>query len=170
MRLSCTLVNARLLCSSPNQIFCNQTFCSLSTFSFVPLVSAQVDKRPSSMAPSLIPDLAHIEEVKLQRFQGGRASLYFASVILGIVLIYASAHWLRLVQRRRQPRYASSVKASSTWSTSLQKSLYGRKIYGQHVLPDRVALAVVYFGVNAGVSVWDIDWHHYTTFANRLGW
>jgi hypothetical protein len=33
-----------------------------------------------------------------------------------------------------------------------------------------VALAICYFGVNIGVSFWNIDWHHYTTFANRLGW
>jgi hypothetical protein len=55
-------------------------------------------------------------------------------------------------------------------SEGLKKSLYGRKIHGIEVLPERVALAIVYFGVNIGVSVWDIDWHHYTTFANRLGW
>ena len=122
------------------------------------------------MAPSLASDLAHKQEVKLQRFQGGRASVYFASAILAIVLAYAFAHWSRLLQRRRQLRTTASGSTVSLWPIPLRKTLYGRKIYGVHVLPDRIVLAVVYFGVNIGVSVWDIAWHHYTTFANRLGW
>lgn len=55
-------------------------------------------------------------------------------------------------------------------STQMIRFFYGSRIRNVNVLPERVVMAVVYFGVNVGVSVWDIDWHHYTTFANRLGW
>lgn len=124
------------------------------------------------MAPSSTSatDLAHIQEVKLQRLQGGYTSIYFVSVIAGIVLIFACVHWLHRLQRRLEIRSTRFGRTVSTWSTPLKKSLYGSKVYGIEVLPERVALAIAYFGVNIGVSVWDIDWHHYTTFANRLGW
>jgi hypothetical protein len=79
-------------------------------------------------------------------------------------------HSLQRLHYRLEVRNTRFGKNVSIWSTPLKKSLYGSKIYGIDVLPERVALAIVYFGVNIGVSVWDIDWHHYTTFANRLGW
>lgn len=127
---------------------------------------------PSSMAPSSTSaaDLAHIQEVKLQRLQGGYTSIYFASVIAGIVLIFACVHWLHRLQRRLDIRNTRFGRTVSTWSTPLKKSFHGSKVHGVEVLPERVALAIVYFGINIGVSVWDIDWRHYTTFANRLGW
>ena len=122
---------------------------------------------PSSTSAA---DLAHIQEVKLQRLQGGFTSIYFASATAAIILTFACVHWLHRLQRRLETRNTLLGRAVSTWPTPLKKSLYGRKIRGIEILPERVALAVVYFGVNIGVSVWDIDWHHYTTFANRLGW
>jgi hypothetical protein len=115
-------------------------------------------------------DLAHIQEVKLQRLQGGLTSIYFASAIAAIILTFACVHWLHRLQCRLEIRNTHLGRTVSIWSTPLKKSLYGMKIHGIEVLPERSALAIVYFGVNIGVSVWDIDWHHYTTFANRLGW
>lgn len=122
------------------------------------------------MAPSLASDLAHVQEIKLQRLQGGYASIYFASVVAAIILIFSIAQWLHRLLHRLHLRHTLFNKIIPTWSIPLKKSLYGRKIYGVDVLPERVILAIVYFGVNIGVSVWDIDWQHYTTFANRLGW
>lgn len=123
------------------------------------------------MAPSASSDDAHIQEVKLQRLQGGQASTYFVATIAGLILIFAAAHWTRrLCHRLFSPSPSSRSKSYSTFSASWLKFIYGRKIRGFNILPERVALAVVYFGINVGASVWDIDWHHYTTFANRLGW
>lgn len=124
------------------------------------------------MAPSSTSaaDLAHIQEVNLQRLQGGYTSIYFASVIAAIILLFACVHWLQRLHYRLELRSTNFGKTASKWSTPLKNSLYGRKIRGIDVLLERVALAIVYFGVNIGVSVWDIDWQHYTTFANRLGW
>lgn len=124
------------------------------------------------MAPSSTSaaDLAHIQEVKLQRLRGGYTSIYFASVITAIILLFACVYWLHHLHCRLDLRNTIFGRTVSTWSTPLKKSLYGSKILGIEVLPERVALAIVYFGVNVGVSVWEIDWHHYTTFANRLGW
>ena len=122
------------------------------------------------MAPSLASDLAHVQEIDLQRLQGGYTSIYFASVIAAIVLILSIAHWLYRLHHRLHLWNTSFDKNISTWSIPLKRRLYGSKIYSIDVLPERVALAIVYFGVNIGVSFWDIDWHHYTTFANRLGW
>lgn len=124
------------------------------------------------MAPSSTSaaDLAHIQEVKLQRLQGGYTSTYFASVVAAIILIFACLHWLHRLHRRLELQNTRFGRILSTWSTPLKKSLYGSKIHGIDVLPERVVLVIVYFGVNIGVSVWRIDWHHFTTFANRLGW
>lgn len=143
------------------------------TFAFTPTFVQKEATRPiESMAPSSTSaaDLAHIQEVKLQRLQGGYTSIYFASVIVAIILVFSCVHWLHILFHRLELRNTHFGGTVSTWSTPLKKSLYGRKIHGIEVLPERVALAIVYFGVNIGVSVWDIDWHHYTTFANRLGW
>jgi hypothetical protein len=124
------------------------------------------------MAPSSTSaaDLAHIQEVKLQRLKGGYTSIYFASVIAAIILLFSCVHWLHFLYHRLEFRNTQFGRTVSTWSTPLKKSIYGKKIHGIEVLPERVALAIVYFGANVGVSVWDINWHHYTTFANRLGW
>jgi hypothetical protein len=123
-----------------------------------------------SMAPSPVADLAHIQEVKLQRVHGGYTSIYFASAIAAIIAIFACVHLLHHLHRRLNLRHTHLGRIISTWSTPLKSCLYGSKIYTFEFLPERVALAIIYFGINVGVSVWDIDWHHYTTFANRLGW
>jgi len=133
-------------------------------------VHKQATRPTERMVPSSAAYLAHIQEVKLQRLQGGCTSIYFASVIAAVVLIFACVHWLHRLHRRLELRNTRFGKTVSTWSIPLKKSLYGCKVYGIELFPERVALAIVYFGVNIGVSVWDIDWHHYTTFANRLGW
>ena len=153
--------------SHPLQTELYITFALTLTF-----VQEQVTRPIESMAPSSTSaaDLAHIQEVSLQRLQGGYTSIYFASVIAAIILLFACVHWLQRLYYRLELRNTSFGRPVSNWSTPLKKSLYGSKIYGIDVLPERVALAIVYFGVNVGVSVWDIDWHHYTTFANRLGW
>ena len=122
------------------------------------------------MAPSSAADLPHVQEVKLQRLKGGLTLIYFASNIAAIVFIFACAHWLNRLHCRLKLRRSRLGRIISAWSTPLKKRLYGSKVYGVEFLPERVALAIIYFGINVGVSVWDIDWHHYTTFANRLGW
>jgi hypothetical protein len=122
------------------------------------------------MAPSIASNLAHIQEINLQRLQGGRTSAYFAFVVAAIIVIFALAHWLHHLSHRLGLRNTSFGKLISTWSIPLRRSLSGSKVYGVDILPDRVALAFVYFGLNIGVSIWDIDWHHCTIFANRLGW
>jgi hypothetical protein len=126
------------------------------------------------MAPLLASDhldVAHVEEVKLQRLHGGYTSIYFASVIAFIILIFGVAHWLRRLNHRLHLWSTSYGKVISTWSTTtLNRSLHGVQVLGVDVLSERVVLAIVYFGLNIGVSVWGIDWNHYTTFANRLGW
>ena len=153
--------------SHPPQNELQITFALTLTF-----VQEQAARSVVSMAPSSTSaaDLAHIQEVKLQRLQGGYTSIYFASVITAIILLFACVYWLHHLHYRLDLRNTIFGRTFSTWSTPLKKSLYGSKILGIEVLPERVALAIVYFGVNVGVSVWDIDWHHYTTFANRLGW
>jgi hypothetical protein len=122
------------------------------------------------MAPSLATDPAHVEEVKLQRLHGGFTSMYFASVIAFIILIFGIAHWLRRLNYRLHLRSISYGKVISTWSIPLKRSLYGVQVLGVDVLSERVVLVIVHFSLNVGLSVWDIDWDHYTTFANRLGW
>jgi hypothetical protein len=122
------------------------------------------------MAPSLATDPAHVEEVKLQRLHGGFTSMYFASVIAFIILIFGIAHWLRRLNYRLHLRSTSYGKVISTWSIPLKRSLYGVQVLGVDVLSERVVLVIVQFSLNVGLSVWDIDWDHYTTFANRLGW
>jgi hypothetical protein len=122
------------------------------------------------MAPSLATDPAHVEEVKLQRLHGGFTSMYFASVIAFIILIFGIAHWLRRLNYRLHLRSTSYGKVISTWSIPLKRSLYGVQVLGVDVLSERVVLVIVHFSLNVGLSVWDIDWDHYTTFANRLGW
>ena len=141
------------------------------TLAFTPtFVQKQGTRLTSSMAPSLATDLAHIQEVKLQRLQGGYTSIYFASSIGAIVAVFACVHWLHSLHNQLNLRNTRFGRTSSTWTTPLKRLLVGTKIHGIEFLPERVALAIVYFGVNIGVSIWDIDWHHYTTFANRLGW
>lgn len=122
------------------------------------------------MAPSQSSDAAHIAEVKLQRLQGGQASIYFASVIGGLILIFAVAHWSSWLLFRLHLEKAIWWKSCETPRKALRRFLLGRKLLSVTILPERVTLVIVYFGVNIGVSFWDIDWHHYTTFANRLGW
>ncbi|KAM0722190.1 hypothetical protein Q7P37_001631 [Cladosporium fusiforme] len=122
------------------------------------------------MAPSSAADDAHIQEVNLQRLQGGQTSIYFASTIAFLILIFAIAHWSRRVYHRLHLETSSWGRVCSRISRPLSRYLLGQKLGSSTILPEHVALAVVYFGVNIGVSVWDIDWHHYTTFANRLGW
>jgi hypothetical protein len=139
--------------------------CSVHSF-----VHTQATRPTLSMAPSLASDPAHVEEVKLQRLHGGYTSIYFASVIAFIILIFGVAHWLRRLNRRLHLQSTSYGKAISTWLIPSKRSLHGVQVLGVDVLSERVVLAIVYFGLNIGLSVWDIDWHHYTTFANRLGW
>jgi hypothetical protein len=122
------------------------------------------------MAPSLATDPAHVEEVKLQRLHGGYTSIYFASVIAFIILIFGVAHWLLRLHHRLHLRSTSYGKIISTWSIPLKRSLYGVQVLGVDVLSERVVLVIVHSSLNVGLSVWDIDWHHYTTLANRLGW
>ena len=148
---------------------CRRSSALLSDLRFT-FVQTQATRSTQSMALSLASDLAHIQEVKLQRLQGGRTSIYFASVIAVVILVFACVHWLKRLHHRFSLRSTSLGRTISKWSTPLKKSFYGSKVYGVEVMPERVALAVAYFGINIGVSVWDIDWHHYTTFANRLGW
>jgi hypothetical protein len=99
--------------------------------------------------------------------------MYFGAVIGGLIFVFAAAHWSTRLLHRPQIRNTSIVRTITTWLVPLRKHLYGRKIYGIEVLPERVALAIVYFGANIGVSIWGIDWqhmNHITIFANRLGW
>ena len=164
---------------STQTVYTTCTLC-LSTFpvekalhcyrSHVHFRSKEATTFVESMAPSLTTDLAHIQEVKLQRIHGGYTSIYFASAIAAIIAIFACGHWLHHLHRRLNLRHTRFGGIISTWSTPLKKCLYNSKIYTFEFLPERVALAIIYFGINVGVSVWDIDWHHYTTFANRLGW
>lgn len=122
------------------------------------------------MAISSTADEAHIQEVKLQRLQGGQTSIYFSSIIAFLILIFASTHWSRRLYHRLHLKKSHWGRSFSKISRPLSRYLYGQKVGSITVLPERVALAIVYFGLNIGVSFWDIDWHHYTTFANRLGW
>jgi hypothetical protein len=122
------------------------------------------------MAPSLATDPAHVEEVKLQRLHGGYTSIYFASVIAFIILIFGVAHWLRRLNHRLRLRSTSYGKIVSSWSIPLKRSLHGVQVLGVDVLSERVVLVIVHTSLNVGLSGWDIDWNHYTTFANRLGW
>lgn len=122
------------------------------------------------MAISSTADESHIQEVKLQRLQGGQTSIYFASIIASLILVFASTHWSRRLYHRLRLEKSSWGRSISKSSRPLSRYLYGQKFGSITVLPERVALAIVYFGLNVGVSFWDIDWHHYTTFANRLGW
>jgi hypothetical protein len=123
-----------------------------------------------TMAPS---DLAHKQEVEHQRHQGALASIYFGAVIGGLIFVFAVAHWSKRLLNRPQIRNTTIGRTFATWLTPLTRHLYGRKVYGIDVLPERVALAIVYFGANIGVSIWGINWQHMshiTIFANRLGW
>lgn len=122
------------------------------------------------MAPSNALDDAHIQEVKLQRLQGGQTSIYFAAVIAFLVLMFTIAHWSRRLHHRLRLDKYTFGRTFSRLSRPLTRYLYGQKIGTATIPLERVALAVVYFGLNIGISFWDIDWHHYTTFANRLGW
>lgn len=149
--------------------FCRGSSALLSLFHFT-FVQTKATRSSQSMAPSLASDLAHIQEVKMQRLQGGHTSIYFASVIAAVILVFACVHWLKRLHHRLNSGSTSLGRTISKWSTPVKKYLYGSNVYGVEVLPERVALAIVYFGINIGVSVWGIDWHHYTTFANRLGW
>lgn len=96
--------------------------------------------------------------------------MYFASVIGGLILTFAITHWSHRMYRRFHLLKISSARSLAAWSTPVIRLFYGSRICNANILPERVVMATVYFGVNIGVSVWDIDWHHYTTFANRLGW
>ena len=127
-----------------------------------------------TMAPSSDPSyVAHLEEVAFQRRQGAQASIYFGAAIGGLIFVFAAAHWSTRLLNRPQIRNTSIGRTIATWLVPLRKHLHGRKIYGIDVLPERVALAIAYFGTNIGVSIWGLDWqhmNHITIFANRLGW
>jgi hypothetical protein len=137
----------------------------------------QLQHTITTMAPSSSSDLAsylaHIKEVEHQRHQGALASIYFAAVIGGLIFVFAAAHWSKRLLNRPQIRNTTIGRTFATWLVPLTRHLYGRKVYGIDVLPERVALAIVYFGANIGVSIWGINWRHMshiTIFANRLGW
>lgn len=126
-----------------------------------------------TMAPSLSSDLAHEQEVDHQRHQGAQASIYFGAVIGGLIFVFAATYWSTRLLNRPQIRNTTIGRTFLTWLVPLKRHLYGRKVYGIDVLPERVALAIVYFGANIAVSIWGIDWQHMshiTIFANRLGW
>jgi hypothetical protein len=126
-----------------------------------------------TMAPSLSSDLAHKQEVEHQRHQGAQASIYFGAVIGGLIFVFAAAHWSKRLLNRPQIRNTTIGRTIATCLVPLTRHLYGRKVYSIDVLPERVALAIVYFGANIGVSIWGIPWQHMshiTIFANRLGW
>jgi hypothetical protein len=126
-----------------------------------------------TMAPSSSSNLAHIQEVEHQRRQGALSSIYFGAVIGGLIFVFAVAHWSKRLLNRPQIRSTTIGRTFATWLVPLTRHLYGRKVYGIDVIPERVAIAIVYFGANIGVSIWGINWQHMshiTIFANRLGW
>lgn len=105
-----------------------------------------------------------------QVVRGEHSSEYYAYIVAGVILTFAAIHWLRCLARRWRLQKTKAGRPLLVLIRPITKFLYGRQMYGLNVIPEKVFLLVAYFGINIGLALWQIDWSHYTTFANRLGW
>lgn len=123
------------------------------------------------MAPSgTTHSAAQAKMIHEQQVRGEHSAEYYAYIVAGVILVFAHIHWARWLARRWHLQNTKPGRLMLSITRPVTRFLYGRRICGIDVIPERVFLLVAYFGINIGLAFWDIDWSHYTTFANRLGW
>lgn len=105
-----------------------------------------------------------------QVLRGEHSAEYYAYIVAGVILVFAHIHWARRLARRWHLQATKPGRSLLLVTRPMTRILYGRRFYGIDVIPERVVLLVAYFGINIGLAFWQIDFKHYTTFANRLGW
>ena len=115
-------------------------------------------------------EAAFFEELDEATAANVKYSKYYAGAMIGLVALFAFVHWMQIVFSKYGSRTNPGAESIIFVSTPIRRLLKGIVIGEVLILPGRILLAIVYFGINIALMFPQLDWSNQVFLAKRCGW
>lgn len=96
---------------------------------------------------------------------------YYAASMAGLIALFTIVHWSRIIFNNTTSKSNAFGRTVKVVSTPYRRFMKGYAVGSFLVLPGRLTLAILYFGINIALMFSHLNFDYDATFlAKRCGW